>query len=169
MYDIILETERLQLRYQRNEDYGFIIKLWTNEKITKYVGGPRNKNILTESIKNTALDPKKEKYDLWYIILKNSDELIGMAGLLSKEINNEQLYEINYYLEEKQWNKGFAAEIAKGIIEHFRKKEGIKVFIAIIDKENLASIKVAEKIGMKYWKTEIRKSGEKAIYKIEFL
>ena len=168
MDDIILETKRLQLRYQRDEDFDFIIKLWTDEKITRYVGGPRNENILIKSIKNVALDPRKEKYDLWYVVIKNSNELIGMAGLLPKEINNEQFYEINYYIEEKQWNKGFATEIANELIQYFLEKKGIQIFIAIIDKENIASTKVARKIGMKHWKTEMRNSGEKEIYKVEY-
>ena len=168
MDDIILETDRLLLRYQRDEDFDFIVELWTNEIITRYVGGPRNINTLSESIKNVALDPKKERHDLWYIVLKNSKKLIGMAGLLSKEINNEKFYEINYFIEEKHWNKGFATEITNGIMDHFLKTEAIKTFIAIIDKENIASIKVAGKIGMKYWKTEIRGSGVKDIYKVVF-
>ena len=169
MDDIILETKRLQLRYQRDEDFDFIIKLWTDEKITRYVGGPRNENILIKSIKNVALNPRKEKYDLWYVVIKNTNKLIGMAGLLPKEIDNEQFYEINYYIEEKQWNKGFATEIANELIQYFLEKKGIQTFIAIIDKENIASIKVARKIGMKYWKTEMRNSGEKEIYKVEYL
>ncbi|MCL2244933.1 MAG: GNAT family N-acetyltransferase [Treponema sp.] len=168
MNDIILETERLLLRYQRNSDLNYLIDLWTDNEITKYVGGPRDRRSLIKSFNEIAINPMKEEYDLWFINLKTTQDTIGMAGLLDKIIGNEKYYEINYYVFKKYWNNGYAAEISKGIIEHFKKKNKIKTFIAIIDKENTASIKTAEKIGMTYWKTELRSKGEKEIYKGEF-
>jgi len=163
--DIILKTERLQLRHQRDDDLGFMIKLWTDREVTKYAGGPRDKNTLVKSFNDTASDPGGEEYDLWYVELTETKELIGMAGLLLKEIENEQFYEVNYYIEEKHRNKGYATEIANGIIVYFMENNNIQTFIAIIDKENIPSIKVAEKTGMTYWKSELRVSGKKEIYK----
>jgi len=165
--DLIFETERLQLRYQRKNDLEFLINLWTDNDITKFVGGPRNKQNLIKSFNDIALDPFKEIYDLWFFELKETQELIGMAGLLEKIVSNEKYYEINYYVTKKYWNNGYATEISKGIINYFLEQNKIETFIAIIDKENITSIKVALKIGMKYWKTEFRGKGEKDIYKIE--
>jgi len=168
MNDIILETERLQLRYQRNNDLNFLIDLWTDNVITEYVGGSRDKGSLIKSFNEIAVNPMKEEFDLWFFELKSTHETIGMAGLLEKTIGSEKFFEINYYVNQKYWNNGYAAEISNRIIKHFMEKKGIKTFIAIIDKENTASIKVAEKIGMTYWKTELRSKGEKEIYRIEF-
>ena len=168
MNDVILETERLLLRYQRNNDLNFLIDLWIDNDITKYVGGPRDKQNLIKSFNEIAVNPMKEEYDLWFFELKSTQDTIGMAGLLEKLIGNEKYFEINYYVDKKYWNNGYATEISKGIIKHFMEKNIIKTFIAIIEKENTASIKVAENTGMTYWKTELRSKGEKEIYKIDF-
>ena len=172
MNDTILETERLLLRYQRalpgkgsGQDLDFLIRLWTDAEITKYVGGPRDKNKLINSFNEIAADPKKEEYDLWYVVLKGTDELIGMAGLMPKEIENESFMEVNYFIDREHWGNAYATEIAKGIISHYRNEHAIKEFVAIIDKDNIPSIKVATKIGMKYWKTVLRSQGEKDIYR----
>jgi len=162
----ILETERLRLRYQKEDDLEFMIRLWTDAETTKFVGGPRDRQKLIVSFDDIAPNPMKEEFDLWYIELKNTGELIGMAGLLQKTVENENFYEINYYIEQKHRNKSFATEIAKGIIAHFSYQKNIKTFIAIIDKENLSSTRVAKKTGMTYWKTESRSKGEKEIYRV---
>lgn len=168
MNDIILESQRLILRYQRDSDLDFLVELWTNETVTKYVGGPRNKKTLTDGFMENSADPRREEFDLWYVESKNTHELIGMAGLLRKKIDEQEFYEINYYIRPDQWNKGYASEIAKAIIAHFQTVYKIKTYIAIIDRENTASVKTAVKTGMGYWKTVVRSSGEKEIYRGDF-
>ena len=165
MNDTILETERLILRYQQEGDLEFLIALWTNAAITKYVGGPRDKDKLIVSFNDAATNPEKDEFDLWYVALKSTGKLIGMAGLLEKEIENEKYHEINYYMDEEHWNNGYATEMAKGIIQYHHDKKKITTYIAIIEKDNIQSKKVAAKIGMTYWKTVSRSSGEKEIYK----
>ncbi|MCL2832213.1 MAG: GNAT family N-acetyltransferase [Treponema sp.] len=165
--DAILKTKRLRLRYQENTDLDFLIKLWTDPEITKYVGGPRTKESLEKNFNETAADPQKEEYDLRYVVLKETNELIGMAGIIPKDIEGQNFYEINYYIDKNHQNIGFAAEIAAGILSHHREKAGINTFIVIIDKNNIASIKVAEKIGFRFWKTVTRSSGPKDIYRID--
>jgi RimJ/RimL family protein N-acetyltransferase len=150
MNDTILETERLLLRYQRDEDLEFIIKLWTDEDITKYVGGPRNKNDLIKNNKNISKNQDKEEYDLWIVEIKKTKESIGHAGIIPKEIENEIYYEINYFFNKEYWGHGYATEIAEEIIKHMKHTKKINEYITIIDKNNIASINVAKKIGMKY-------------------
>ena len=168
MNDTILETKRLFLRYQRKGDFDFFVKLWTDEDITKYVGGPRNKNNLIDSFNELAEDPKKYEFDLWYVVLKETGELTGMAGILPKEIEGEPHYEINFFIDKNHWNRAYATEIADEVIQYHKNKKGIKTFIAIIDKDNISSIRVAEKIGMSRWKTVKRNNNEKEIYKGEY-
>jgi len=165
--EIKLQTERLILRCQREQDLDFLLELWTDEKITKYIGGPRDKVKLVDSF-NEVQANGEDKYDLWYVVLKETGETIGMAGLLLKEIEGEDHYEVTYTIDKKHWNKGYATEIAREIISYHRKNDGIKTYVAIIDGGNASSIKVAEKIGMTYWKTVTRNSLEKRIYRGDY-
>ncbi|MCL2478752.1 MAG: GNAT family N-acetyltransferase [Treponema sp.] len=164
----ILETERTVLRYQRKDDLDFFLKLWTDPEATKYVGGPRDKDTLIKSFNETAEDPKKEEYDLWYVTLKSTGELIGMAGIIPKEIENENFFEINYFIEKSHQNKGYATEIAKELLAYHKTVKGIKTFIAIIDRNNIPSVKAALKTGLHHWKTVIRNGKEKEIYRADY-
>ncbi|MCL2377251.1 MAG: GNAT family N-acetyltransferase [Defluviitaleaceae bacterium] len=166
MSKIKLETKRLILRCQEEQDLSFLLKLWTDEEMTRYIGGPREKVKLIDSF-NEVQANGEDKYDLWYVALKETGELIGMAGLLLKEIENENYHEVNYIIDKKHWNKGYATEIAAEIISYHKDADGIGTFVAIIDKKNVSSIRVAENVGMAYWKSITRSGLEKEIYKCE--
>ena len=167
MSEVVLETKRLILRCQKEQDLNFLLALWTDNEVTKYVGGPREKAKLIDSFNEVQIN-KEDKYDLWYVVLKESAETIGMAGLLQKEIESESHYEVSFFIDRKYWNNGYATEIAEAIVLHHRNSDGIKTFVAIVDKENVSSINVAQKIGMTYWKSVTRIDVEKEIYKVEY-
>jgi len=167
MDDVILKTERLLLRYQRKTDVSFLVDLWTDEDMTKYTGGPRNKNEMIEEFERIASEPQKEEYDLWPIELKKSHELIGYAGLTPKEIKGTDYIELNYFIAKNYWRNGYAKEIAMALIKYGFEGKGLIKLIAIINPENEPSKIVAEKVGMKYWINEVRSGKEKSIYIIE--
>jgi RimJ/RimL family protein N-acetyltransferase len=39
----ILESERLQLRYQQAADVEALVDLWSDPEVTRYLGGPRDR------------------------------------------------------------------------------------------------------------------------------
>jgi RimJ/RimL family protein N-acetyltransferase len=161
---IILTTQRLALRYMQKSDIDFLVALWSDPDVTKYVGGPHKKKALKREFEKTARNPAQEEYDLWVASLHETGKLVGHAGLLPKEIEGEVFLEVNYFIAKKYWGKGYASEIARGIIEN-EKTKGIAALVAIIDKDNLVSKKVAAKIGMAHWKTTLRNGQEKEIYR----
>ena len=56
--------------------------------------------------------------------------------------------DMGWILDKNFWNKGFASESAKSVLE-FAKSLGVKKMIAQCDAENIGSWRVMEKIGMK--------------------
>ena len=56
--------------------------------------------------------------------------------------------DMGWFLDKNFWNKGFASESAKCVLE-FTKSLGVKKMIAQCDAENIGSWRVMEKIGMK--------------------
>jgi len=165
--DSILATTHLRLRYQRKEDTSFLLDLWTDPEMTKYTGGPRGKDLLLNEFRKVAHNPREEEYDLWILVNKESNELVGQAGFIPKTIEQEVFIELNYYIRKAEWGKGYGTEIADKLKEYAFKVKGQESIIAIIGKGNEASKRVAEKIGMRYWKTVERESGEKLIYRVD--
>lgn len=84
------------------------------------------------------------------VIEKASGKLIGMCGLLSREIEGENEYEVAYSLKPAYWRKGFGSEMAQQIKKFGIENKLAKRFISMIHKDNIGSIKVAENNGMAY-------------------
>lgn len=167
MEDTIIKTERLVLRYQRRSDIKFLVELWMDEDMTRYVGGPRDKAFLIEEFRKTGDEPRKEEYDLWVLETKGRHEPIGHAGFIPKEIKGQPYIELNYYIDKTAWNKGYGKEIARALLDYAFSTKGLDKVIAIIDPENEASKAVAKAVGMRYWINEERSGKVKSIYLIK--
>jgi RimJ/RimL family protein N-acetyltransferase len=58
--------------------------------------------------------------------------------------------EIGWRFKKEYWGKGYATEASKVILDHALNMEASKKVVADILPENIASIRVAEKIGLRY-------------------
>lgn len=80
--------------------------------------------------------------------LKKTDEMIGQAGLTIQSYRNTEVLEIGYLLKEKFWHCGYATEAALGCKKYAFEVLGSHSVYSIIKADNIASIRVAERIGM---------------------
>ncbi len=69
-------------------------------------------------------------------------------------------------LHQKYWNKGFATETAKRCLVYGFEELGLKKIVGRAMKENVASIKVLEKLGMTFQKVIDFDGEEGAVYEI---
>jgi ribosomal-protein-alanine N-acetyltransferase len=165
---VILESERLILRYQQVTDVPFLVDLWANEEVTRYMGGPRDKARLQSVFEETAQDPLAERYDLWPVVEKASGGLVGHCGLLDKEVDGVLEIELNYIFHPSAWGKGYAVEIARALQDHAFQHLGLPRLIALIDPKNEASCRAALRSGMHLEKDVIRPGGAlKQVFVIE--
>ena len=99
-----------------------------------------------------------EGYQIWgfgpyAVVEQNSQNIIGYCGLFfCPDIDGQSEVEIGYRLARSAWGRGYATEAAKAVRDFALTTLGIQRLIAMIDPSNIASIRVAEKIGMKYEK-----------------
>ena len=165
---IILETERLVLRYQSASDVAFLTNLWADPIVTHFLGGPRDRDWLRSVFEETAKNPQAERYDLWPVVEKETSLVVGHCGLLDKDVDGQAEIELSYVFSPVVWGKGYATEIATAIKQWAMEKLGIKRLIALIEPENSASERVAFKIGMHLEKETIRPGGaRRRVYVVE--
>jgi ribosomal-protein-alanine N-acetyltransferase len=165
---IILQTKRLQLRRLQNSDVEALIELWSDPEVTKYLGGPRDREKLKKIFEEDIKNPYAEQYDLWPVEEKQSKEVVGDCGLLAKEVDEKQEIELIYIFKTSAWGKGYATEIGRAIVKYAFEEMKIGRVIALIEPENNASERVALKVGMKFEKEVIRPGGAKRkVYVIE--
>jgi RimJ/RimL family protein N-acetyltransferase len=147
---MIIETERLILRELVPADAEDMLWLHSNHQVQKYTG----ENLITTlediygKIKEKTNDYKKHGYGRWATILKNGNQFVGWAGLAYLHEFNE--IDLGYRFLPEYWGAGIATEASRAILTYGFDKLQLKRIIAIAMKENKASIRVMEKVGMQF-------------------
>jgi [ribosomal protein S5]-alanine N-acetyltransferase len=149
----VLETERLILRQFTPHDAEFIFEQLNDPAWIQNIG---NRNIRTMDdarayiINGPRASYEKNGFGLWLIILKETGESIGMCGLIRRDGLED--VDIGYALLPKFWSKGYAVEAARATKDYAKNVIGLKRIVAIVDPANESSIRVLEKIGLRYEK-----------------
>ena len=152
---IILETERLLLRHQIIEDLDDLWSLYCDPEITKYIpDAPRSREEAQEELEwHMHGHPKHPELGLWATIHKETGEFIGRCGLLPWTIDDVNEVEVAYTIARNYWGQGLGSEAAQAILKYGFEKLHLSRMVCLIDPENKASQKVAEKMGMAWEKT----------------
>lgn len=147
----ILETDRLLLREFEITDAQNFYELNLNPNVIKYTGNSAFKDIdEAKTFLENYSDYQKNGFGRWAVINKSTQDFIGWCGLKYDEKLDET--DIGFRFFEHFWNKGYATESAKACINYGFEKLNLKIIIGRAMKENIASVKVLEKIGLQYEK-----------------
>jgi [ribosomal protein S5]-alanine N-acetyltransferase len=95
---------------------------------------------------------QEKRYGLQALLLKDTNEFIGLAGILAQVLDGEEVIEIGYHILPKYWGRGYATEAAALFIDYVKAKHISTAIVSIIDVDNHASIRVAEKNGLQRYK-----------------
>lgn len=88
-------------------------------------------------------------FGLWGVFLKENGQLIGRCGIESQMVEDECEIMLSYYMDSAYWGRGYATESCQAVLEYARDELDIHRVVAVIDKRNSASRRVAEKLSMK--------------------
>jgi RimJ/RimL family protein N-acetyltransferase len=152
---VIFETPRLFLSRFTEEDAPLIYKLNSDPEIVKHVHEPvlENENQAKEILINNILPQYKLNLGRWAVHTKDNYEFIGWCGL--KYIKETGITDLGYRLLKTSWGKGYATEAAQYTLIYGLRVLTIKLITGMAHVENIASIKVLAKIGMKFSRDEI--------------
>ena len=144
-----LETERLRMRLFTPGDVRATWELGTDPEVIRYADEPlKDMDEARQRLHEGPLaDYEKYGYGRFAVELKETGEVIGFCGI--KFIEEIGLPEVGYRYLKEYWGRGIGTEAAKACVEFAREDLGIEKLAALIMPENIASIRVAEKLGMK--------------------
>lgn len=146
-----LESKRLKLTEVTWDDLEDIHILQSFPEVDKYntIGLPKNLKETREAIRPMIEDQESEnrKRYFWKILLKETNEFIGIAGI-NLSLDKFRLGEIYYKLLPAKWGNGYATEVSKTLIKSGFENFNLHKVEAGVATENIASIRVLEKSGM---------------------
>jgi ribosomal-protein-alanine N-acetyltransferase len=150
LYHVILETRRLILRRQVIEDLDALWALYCDPAITKYIpDAPRSYKEAREELEwHMHGHPHYPELGLWATVHKETGKFIGRCGLLPWTIDGRREVEVAYTIAQEYWGQGLATEAARSILDYGFTNLSLSRLVCLIDPENIASQRVAEKTGM---------------------
>ena len=148
MKNIILETNRLQLREMTFLDMRALSLILQDEKVMYAYNGAFNDKETMAWMQKQLQRYKEFNFGLWGIFLKNTDEMIGQCGITMQEYKATQVPEIGYLLAHKYWHNGYAIEAATACREYGFNILHFNALYSIIRNTNIASQNVALRNGM---------------------
>ena len=148
----ILETKRLYLRHFVPEDLNSLFGLYSDPEVRRYFP----EGILTYEETREELTwflnghPDQPELGLWATIQKETGKFIGRCGLLPWLIDDRPEVEVAYLIGKSLWGQGLGTEAAQAVLEYGFNQLELTRLICLIDRDNQASLKVAQKIGMQF-------------------
>jgi [ribosomal protein S5]-alanine N-acetyltransferase len=146
-----LKTERLILRKLTFDDSSFIVKLLNSPGWLRYIGdrGVKTEEDAKVYLQNGPLLSYEENgFGLYLVGLLESGNPIGMCGILKRDSLEHP--DLGFAFLPEFIGKGYAYEAANAVVQYAGEQLGIKTLLAITLPENATSIKLLEKVGMKY-------------------
>lgn len=89
----------------------------------------------------------------WAIIDKQTNDFIGTIALHHFEFDKKKV-QIGYNLKKSYWRKGIMSNVLKLTIDYLQSNSSIETLEAYINTENIASVKLAEKLGFELYSRE---------------
>jgi RimJ/RimL family protein N-acetyltransferase len=146
---MILETPRLLLRTMQQDDLDGLLEIFGDPKVMASFHEPPFTHEQMQGWLQRNLDHQNEfGYGLFSVIHKDSGVLIGDCGLERMDEDGDVAAEVGYDLRSDYWNRGYATEAAKVVRDYAFQTLELPQLISLIRVGNLASKRVAEKIGM---------------------
>jgi RimJ/RimL family protein N-acetyltransferase len=142
----VLETERLFLRMLRESDFEEYAAIHMDPEVTRFTA--RMQFDRMDAWRHLAMilgHWQLRGYGMWGVFEKGSQALVGRVGFYYPDGWPE--LELGWTMGKASWGKGYAPEAARVCLDYafnVMKREHV---ISLIDPLNVASIRVAEKIG----------------------
>lgn len=147
----VIETERLILRQLSRGDAEFILELLNQPSFLRYIGDKevRNSAHAVRYIENGPMASyERFGFGLYLVELRGSGESIGICGLLKRDSLPD--VDIGFAFLPSYWAQGYAFESAAAVMNFAREVLGLRRIVAITSPDNEASIRLLEKIGLRF-------------------
>ncbi|MDG9884860.1 GNAT family N-acetyltransferase [Pseudomonas putida CSV86] len=145
-----LESARLVLRQWQDDDLKEFAALCADPQVMRYFPAPLSRLESAALIGRIRGHFAEYGYGLWALERKDTGAFIGMTGLLNVGFDAAftPAVEISWRLARRHWGLGFASEAAWTCLRCAFAQLGLEEVVSFTTRENLASQKVMQAIGM---------------------
>lgn len=147
----VLSTERLTIRELTLDDAEFIFGLVNEPSWLEHIGdrGVRTLDDARGYLTNGPLAMyARHGYGLWRVERREDGAVVGICGLLKRDTLPDA--DIGFAFLPAYWSQGYAREAARATLDHGFSALGMPRIAAIVSRHNAASIRLLERLGLRY-------------------
>jgi ribosomal-protein-alanine N-acetyltransferase len=145
----VVETARLRLRPADETDVVTLHRIWTDPEVRRYLWDGRviDQQVAADVVLASVRDWNAHGFGLWVIEHRETGEPIGFVGFRAAEDGQPELL---FGLVPHRWQRGFATEASRAALDHVFMNSGVRSVSAATDMPNAASVRVLERIGLRF-------------------
>jgi RimJ/RimL family protein N-acetyltransferase len=145
----VLATPRLILREMTDADLDDVAALLGDPDVMRHYPAPKSRDESRAWIDRNRGLYRERGFGLWAVTLRGTGEFAGDCGLTPQRVDGAEHIEVGYHIRADLQGNGYATEAAAACRDFARDALGLRRLIAIIDPTNVASRRVAAKIGLR--------------------
>lgn len=145
---LTIETERLMLRPLRDADLDAMCRLLGDAGALALWGEPLDRAGASQWIERNKARYAIHGFGRCAVVLRATGELIGDCGLAPTTVEGASEVELGWIVAKAHWGEGIATEAGRAWRDHAFSRLGLDRIVSMISEENIASRRVAEKLGM---------------------
>lgn len=165
MYE--LETDRMGLRRMEEADLDCLLLIFSDPETMQYYPSTKNRDETLQWIHRVQGSYKKHGFGIWVVELKEQRTFVGECGLIQQDVAGSTEIEIGYAFVRGFWGQGLATEAAMACKQYGFETLRCRKLVSLIDVQNKASQRVAEKNGMHVEKEIFKWEKPILVYSIE--
>ncbi|MEZ5989289.1 MAG: GNAT family N-acetyltransferase [Planctomycetota bacterium] len=147
----VLETPRLVLRTFMAGDEEAMAEVLCDPEVMWFSMGSLAPGEVGAWLEERVEHEARHGFGLWAVCLGTTGDVIGYCGLARRpEGAVHPEVELGFRLARRRWAQGYATEAASAVLDHAFTSLGLARVIALVDPANAASVRVVEKLGMRY-------------------
>lgn len=147
----VLITPRLALDELTDADANFLVALLNDPDFLRFIGD-RGVRTETQALRYLADGPcasyRRVGFGLWLVRRLDDDERLGISGLLKRDTLDD--VDLGFAFLPQFRGQGYARESGAAVLAHARDVLGIARVVAIASRDNHASARVLEAVGLRF-------------------
>jgi [ribosomal protein S5]-alanine N-acetyltransferase len=148
----VMEAKRVIIRHLCFDDGDAMYRIFGDAEVMRFSEGTKTRQWVNEWLREYIDDYYQDwGFGMWAMVERISCEVIGYCGLSRFEQRcGPRETEIGYRFVGTHWGRGLATEAVCAVRDYAINTLRLPNLIAIIDAQNIASVRVAEKAGFQY-------------------
>jgi ribosomal-protein-alanine N-acetyltransferase len=145
-----LETRRLVLRPCALSDLDALHRLWTDPDVRRYLWDDVviSRERAAQTLQEALASASESGVGFWTLLLRGKPDVIGFCGL--RYVENSCDIELLYGLAPANWKQGLATEASLCVLDYALVRLRLDRIYARSDIPNLTSVRVMQRLGMKF-------------------